>query len=88
MLKNAFISEIMGNTIKINRSKVVQRKISYQVSLLCKILDNEHDYKIVDMGACGVKDQNVNARFERKINARFVLDVYKLVKKNTPLLTF
>ena len=34
MLKNAFISEIMGNTIKMNGGEVVQRKISYQISLL------------------------------------------------------
>ena len=33
-LKNAFISEIMGYTIKVNRGKVVQRKISCQISLL------------------------------------------------------
>ena len=34
LLKNAFISEMMGNTIKMNRSKIFQRKISYQISLL------------------------------------------------------
>ena len=34
MLKNAFISGKLGNTIKMNRSEIVRHKISYQVSLL------------------------------------------------------
>ena len=34
MLKNAFISEIMSKTLKMYRGKIVQREISYQISLL------------------------------------------------------
>ena len=45
-------------------------------------MDKEHDYRIVDMGAWRVKGQNVNAKFERKMNARFVLGVSELVEKH------
>ena len=34
MLENAFILEIMSNTIIMSRSKFVQREISCQISLL------------------------------------------------------
>ena len=35
------------------------------------------------MGAWGVKGQNVNAKFEQKINARFVLGVSEFVEKHS-----
>ena len=34
ILKNALLSEIMDNMIKMNRGKVAQRETSYQISLL------------------------------------------------------
>ena len=47
MLKNAFISEIVGNTIKMNIGK------NFISDFVIKILDKEHDNRIVDVGALG-----------------------------------
>ena len=58
----------MGNTLKINRSKVVQRKILLAWSHVG--------------GRRGLKSQNVNDKFEGKINVGFILSKSELVKKH------
>ena len=84
MLKNAFISKIMGDTIKMNRGIEVKLfSVKFISGFVIKILDKEYDYRIVDMGAWRVKGQNLKARSEQKINARFVLGIYELVEKHS-----
>ena len=81
VLKNAFISEIMGSAVKMNRGKVVQREISI-LDFVIEILGKEHNYGIVSMGVEG-GSENANRRFERKINAGLILGMSELVKKHT-----
>ena len=82
----------MGNTMKMNSSKVVQREIIYQISLLKFWIKN----MITELrswayaGGGYVKGKNVNGRFERKINTGLVLGVPELVEKHSSpnILTF
>ena len=63
----------MANTVKINISTIVQRKILHHISSL-KLWTGVHGGM--------VKGQNVNEKFERKINAGFEFNVFELDEKH------
>ena len=61
--------------------------LKFHIRFHHKILGKKHDYRIVNIGTWegggGVKSQNANEIFERKINAGFVLGVSELFEKHS-----